>query len=420
MPARRVFQTGTFDVQNYGDLLFPLLADFHLKPWDVDILPISPTGFDTGWRDTMNARAFAAMLRDPGKIDAVLIGGGNIVHAEPALLRDYEAASVSDRAYAELWLGATLVAAVRNIPALWNAPGVPIALTEELEAAGATIALRAADYLSVRDAASAKNLGPNPPECRVVPDTAADLARMWPRPVLALPFKTLIERKAAPPDAKFLAIHVKQRSLDSDHAAIAAQIEQFAKSHELTPILVAIGLCHDDHVTARRIARHLRIAHVLLDDPIGLTEIAAAIAHATLYLGASLHGYITSAAYDVPGVVVAQPPLVKFAGFLAHIDRPEDLAEDWRAAFAIGASRLAEPPLRRIPDAVFQALDAHWERVASALVAPAPKMVERTRFLRHYVKHGVGTRGDPWLFEPLLAPPSRRTSHKPAKADAAD
>lgn len=400
--AKRVFQTGTFDVQNYGDLLFPIIAGFRLKPFNVDILPISPTGFDSGWRDTARAASFISMLNEPGKIDAVLIGGGNIVYAEPTSLRDYEGA-LSNRAYAGLWFGATLAAAMRNIAVVWNAPGVPTPLTKDVKAAGVIAALRAADYLSVRDEASRENLGASRSECSIVPDTAADVARMWPRPTLAPAFKGLIERKLAQPDAKFLAIHIKERSLDFDHPTMAAAIEQFAGGHGLTPMLIAIGRCHDDHVAARLIARHLRIAHVLLDDPAGLAEIAAAIAHATLFLGASLHGYITCAAYDVPGVVVARPPLAKFGGFLAHTGRPQDLAGDWRTAFALGAERLAEPPARRIPDTLFQALDAHWDRIRAALVAPAPKMLERTRLLRHYVKHGVETRGEAWLFEPLVS-----------------
>jgi hypothetical protein len=242
-----------------------------------------------------------------------------------------------------------------------------------------------------------------------VPDTVVELARMWPHHSLTTVFKTLVERKMAPPDAKFLTVHVKERSLDRDHAGIAGVIEQFAGARGLTPLLVSIGLCHGDHVTARRIARHLRTAHVLLDDPLGLAEIAASIAHAAVYVGASLHGYITSAAYDVPGVVVARPPLVKFAGFLAQIDRAQDLAVDWDQAFELAAAHLVGSAVQRIPDATFRRLDAHWERVHAAIVTPAKKMVARTRFLRRYVEHGMRTLGDAWLLEPVSCSPSAKT-----------
>jgi hypothetical protein len=240
-----------------------------------------------------------------------------------------------------------------------------------------------------------------------VPDTAIDLARMWPRSTLAPTFKTMIERKGAPPDAKFLAIHVKERSLDLSYAEIAAAIEHFAGSRGLTPLLIAIGPCHDDHVTARQIARHLRGGYVLLDDPVGLMEIAAAIANSSLYLGASLHGYITGAAFDVPGVIVARPPLAKHAGFLAHLDRPQDMAGDWLAAFELGAARFAEPARCGISDSLFAVLDTHWDRIRKIITKPAAMMAKRTRFLRHYVKHGAETRGAAWLFEPLSGGPRR-------------
>jgi polysaccharide pyruvyl transferase WcaK-like protein len=406
--AKRVFQTGTFDVQNYGDLLFPLIADYRLKPWNITIQPISPTGFDTGWVDAAPSLPFREMLTDPDQIDGVMIGGGNIVHAGPSNLRDYEIAGVSDRAYAGLWLGATLVGAIRNVAVVWNAPGVPFAVTSELEAAGASLALRAADYVSVRDPASSDLLGEQEGlDVRIVPDTAIDLARMWPRSTLAPAFEALIARKAASPLAKFLAIHVKERSLDLGYAEIAAAIERFSGSRGLTPLLIAIGPCHGDHLTARQISRHLRGAHLLLDDPVGLFEIAAAIANSTLYLGASLHGYITGAAYDVPGVIVAKPALPKHAGFLTHIERPQDMASDWPAAFELGAARLAEPPRRGIPEALFALLDDHWDRIRASITKPPNMLAKRTRFLRHYVKHGVETRGSEWLFDPLTGP--RRT-----------
>jgi polysaccharide pyruvyl transferase WcaK-like protein len=410
--AKRIFQTGTFDVRNYGDLLFPLIAEFRLKPWNIAVQPISPTGSDTGWSDALSSLPFRNMLTDEDAVDAVMLGGGNIVHAGPANLRDYELAGLFDRAYASLWLGATLVGAMRNIAVVWNAPGVPVAITPELEAAGASLALLAADYVSVRDRASADFLGQEGGlEVGIVPDTAIDLARMWPRAALAPAFKTLIERKAASPDSRFLAIHVKERSLDLSYAEIAAQIEQFAVHRGLVPLLIAIGLVHDDHITARQIARHLQIGHVLLEDPIGLTEIAAAIAHSTLYLGSSLHGYITGAAFDVPGVIVARPPLAKHAGFLAHIERPQDLASDWRAAFEQGAVRFAEPPRRIVPDALFGLLDAHWDRIRAVIAKPAALMTKRTRFLRHYVKYGAETRGASWLFEPLSGDTRRNGRH---------
>ncbi len=73
--------------------------------------------------------------------------------------------------------------------------------------------------------------------------------------------------------------------------------------------------------------------HVLLDDPLGLREIAAAIADAALYVGASFHGYVTAAVYDVPGVMVARPAFRKFGGFLRQTGRMQDLARRLASGF---------------------------------------------------------------------------------------
>jgi polysaccharide pyruvyl transferase WcaK-like protein len=398
--ARRVLQTGTFDVRNYGDLLFPLIAGFRLAQWNIEIQPISPTGFDTGWRDAARPSTCEAMLGAANNVDGILIGGGNIIHSDPVRLPDYMAAGVSDWAYPSLWLGATLAGAICNVPIVWNAPGVPVPLAAQAVSAGAKWAFKAADYVSVRDQPSAEHLG-NASDSSIVPDTAVDIAALWPRHSLSLELRSLFERKITEPCSNLLVIHVKERSINTDHATIAKNITEFAAAFDLTPILIAIGQCHGDHMTALRLSRHLHAPHILLDDPVGLREIAAVIAHAKLYVGASLHGYITAAAYDVPGVIVAQPALPKFKGFLAHIGRPHDLVGDWSQAFTRAASLLAEPFARRIPEAVIQALDAHWDRVGSVFVKPAHKMADRTRFLRHYIQWGSRTRGMPWIFEPM-------------------
>jgi polysaccharide pyruvyl transferase WcaK-like protein len=403
----RVFQTGTFDVQNYGDLLFPLLASFRLRPWNIEVLPVSPTGLPVGWEGAAASRRLTDMLNMRETVHGVLIGGGNIVHAGPANLRDYEMGDLYDWAYAGLWFGATLAAAMRNVPVAWNAPGVPRPVLTPANTLYMEAALRAADYLSVRDSASAEHLRADRVDCRLVPDTAIDLARMWPRASLADPFRSLLDRKQAPQDARYLAVNIRERSLDNDHAAVADGLATLADGYGLTPLLVAVGPCHNDHTTARHIARCLRRDHVLLDDPIGPIEITAAIAGAALYIGASLHGYIASAAYGVPGILVALPELPKFTGFLRQIGRLADLAGDWSEAFAIGARHLAEAQRPRIPDDVHDVLDRHWEQIAHTFLKPAQKMADRTRFLRLYAEAGTRSLGPDWLLSPLLGRRSR-------------
>jgi polysaccharide pyruvyl transferase WcaK-like protein len=397
--ARIAAVTGTFDVQNYGDVLFPLVAAHRLNRHGIEILPLSPTGLPTGWSGTMASTNFAAILDYRQSIDGILIGGGNIVHVGPANLQDYKLGNLFGWAYAGLWLGATIAAAIRNVPVIWNAPGVPTALPEPLrQHIMMKQSLQAAAYVSVRDAASAENLG-NFADVKVavVPDTALDVAQLWPKAHLADMFASMLDRKAAPSGGtQYLTVHAKARSLDVPPNVLAGWIDDFAAARGMTPLLVALGPCHDDDVTARQIGRFLRSPHIVLDDPLGIEEIAAAIAHAGCYVGSSLHGYITAAAYAVPSVLVTKPDLPKFHGFTAHLGRERDLAPDWGRAFETAASYVGASRPRAIPASVFAQLDQHWDRIAKEINQPSRRMVEQARFLRSYMQHSISHGGWDW------------------------
>lgn len=396
-PRITVAILGTFDVRNYGDLLFPLLAARRLGEWGIDVAAFSPVGGATGWADTAPCRSMTDLAAGLDRLGGLVIGGGNIVHLGAAHLIDYPR-EMEDWAYPSLWLGATALAAIAHRPVVWNAPGVPQAFDRK-ELDGLVLpAIAASEYVSVRDAASRDMLDPDGRHAvRVVPDTAAEIARLWSREELASDFAALIERKGQPLGGRgHFVVHAKLRSLPEEGAApVAALIDAHAERTGLVPLLVAIGQCHDDQVVARRVANRMHRPCILLDDPLGLREIAAAIAHAEQYVGCSLHGYVSAAAYGRAARIVARPNLPKQAGFLDHIGRPGDLAPDWEAAFAaIAADRAAAS----IPADVLAQLDDHWTTMAQVIRKPRKGLYEdRTRFLRAAVARGIAGRGWTWL-----------------------
>ena len=77
MPA--IGMCGTFDVQNYGDLIFPLLARHELQQrlGDVTLRPYSYRAKDTNhW--PFEVRSNADFAVDVDALDAVLLGGGDL------------------------------------------------------------------------------------------------------------------------------------------------------------------------------------------------------------------------------------------------------------------------------------------------------------------------------------------------------
>ena len=354
---------GTFDVANFGDLLFPHLLAFGLHPLAHRLTAVSPRGGRLAWADTLEAlpsaqaRAVAADLH--------VIGGGNIIHAIGTPLAEY--AAIPD-AYAELWLGPAAQAARAGAKLAWNAPGVPRSLAG---LPGLEAALACADLLSVRDAASAAHLGPTA-RPTIVPDTALDLARMWPAATLADHATRAFARHGLPRPARWIALHANDRYLDGDAAAMAAHLTALARAHDAVPVLLALGPCQGDDALARAIGAHLPPGSLVLDQPAGLREIAGLIAHAEAYAGSSLHGLISALSYGRPALVVARGPLEKFAGFLAHLGMEPRHRPGWPDAVAAAPTLLAplDPPAIAAIARAQDRIALHWHRLRTLLAGP--------------------------------------------------
>ena len=414
--------TGVFDMDNFGDLLFPLSAAHRLASVGLEVAPIAPTATASRFPDAMGPLGIEALFDESQRIDGVLIGGGYILHTHRLdLLEQYGAGGLGDWAGPALWLGATLAAVAREVPIAWNAPGVPHPLaTPSLRLAHA--ALAAADYASVRDRGAVEFLSPPAgTDLQVAPDPLADLARMWPRRSLDSHFRDLLARKGAAAGQRFVSISPRSRSMAGlDLEAMARLVDGFATKEGLTPLLVCIGRAHEDDVAARALSDKLAAPHLCLDDPLSLREIAAALAGSSLYLGASLHGYIAAAAYDVPGAMVARPDYRKFSGFLDHVGRPADRVVGWPEAFERGSALLRQPAFRGVPETVLGAIDAHWDRIAHALTHPAAKAEARTAFLRAWARAGMAAGGGAWTSRAFIGrPDSDRSASLRRLADRA-
>jgi polysaccharide pyruvyl transferase WcaK-like protein len=405
--------TGMFDMVNFGDLLFPLIARHRLSPFGWSVVPVAPTASQPPLEDAMPPIAVADLFSMTTKLDAIAIGGGYVIHNHPLrFIETYDIGDAGNWAGSALWMGACLAATLRNVPLVWNAPGAPHPLAKGPQAL-ARRALRMSDYVSLRDQGSAEILGlSSDKDINIVPDTVAGLADMWPRADLAKDFRSLQERKAFPSNTRLMALHLRRRSVagvDLDH--LAKDLDAFAAAHELTPVLVAVGQSHDDATLARDFSRHIKSAHILLDDPTGLREIAAVFAYSTLYVGASLHGYIASAAYGVPGILVARPAYRKFSGFLEHTGRINDMVRDWGAAWLLAGSALSGRGLTSFPESMLAKIDSHWARLRQAIEMPPSNPDERHGLLTLWMQQGLSEGGPAWALRPLL-PASERTEKR--------
>ncbi|MFW2831508.1 polysaccharide pyruvyl transferase family protein [Sphingomonas sp. ID0503] len=399
---------GTFDVANYGDCLFPLLTRWRLERLGFDVVPVSPTSSAVPWRDALRPMAVEAFMRGERPVDAVLVGGGSIIHRSAVKLPDYQQGNMRAWAYLSLWLGAALAASTQEVPLIWNAPGVPLPFDADAPPA-VPLAISAASYLSVRDAASAANL-PEGFAPAIMPDSAVEVAQMWPRESLTPVFRDMLAQSGLDAGSRVAVFHAKARAVQAEgEEAVAARIATFCRDNGVVPALVAIGPCHGDDTLAASLGERIGGALLLLDRARELREIAALIAHAEVFVGASLHGYITAFSYCVPAVLVAQPAIAKFDGFLGHAGRKEDAVGSWEQAMAAAAERLGKrgPAFGPSP-ALLDAVEAHWARIADAL-ASSPSEKQR-QFMAAYLRDRMSADGIDAALLPFVAPRRRKSA----------
>lgn len=350
---------GTFDVNNYGDSLFPLIVEKNLKSVASKFIHVSPIG-GQAYRDVPTSVSYRDFEADGPKIDAVVIAGGNTIHGRRTPLLEYS--PVQRTAYASLWAGAAKAAARNNAPLIINSPGVP-QKAGPLTGTIMRMVFDQAAYASVRDHQSRANLGvTESSHVNVVPDTAILLSR------------TLGAARQEPRTDE-VAVHVNHRYASSDLSKVAYQLDLLSEVLDLKVHLIGIGVCHGDDILSREISERMSTEHLVTANPKFVGDVATVIARSRLYVGSSLHGFITASSYAVPALIVADElQQHKFTGLLGQLNASERMMSSWDAvlehAMAAAQSGLISSSIFTRPVAIAEAaqqIDEHWRSIRNIL-----------------------------------------------------
>lgn len=379
---KTMLNVGTFDVNNYGDLLFPKLVQKSLP--DFDIQAISPTcNQPHDLKDCAPSKGIAELTGELQTSNGVIIGGGNIIHSQPTKLEDYKNANRAAFAYADLWIGASLLIP-SHLPVVWNAPGVPSPF-HPFQHDLVRRTLERADYLSVRDEGSRRYLLDVWPdaEISVVPDSAWTIDQLWSKNDLQESYETLFARLQIPQPDRTIIFHVNERYLGAKGLSeIAAKLDKIAESLSARPILIAFAPCHQDDKLSRGIAQYMQTDPITLAQPDSLKEIAACVAFSHFYAGSSMHGFITASAYGVPAVAVARRSMTKFEG-LSDLTNFEDIVvENWDDATEIARTldtTQRKADLSALKKIVDEKLEQHWNQLTQTLNHPVEPREETSR-----------------------------------------
>lgn len=365
---------GTFDVANYGDLLFPLIAESELTD---RLGAVTLHRFSYHARTTpewpFEVTSVTALPRMIHCLDGLLIGGGFIIRFDKEVAPGYGPPTPEIHHPTGYWLTPALIALQHDVPLLWNAPGTdgknfPAWANPLMEKV-----LRLSRYVSVRDEASRANLEPlASAPVAVVPDTAFGLPRLL--------------DSGSTPSAEFTRF-CQASGLDGPYIVIQATpglegFVRFIKNHagrfrNLRFLSLPIGPVLGDRqeLIDADLPGVVRAAY--WPGPLVIAEL---ISRSKAVAGNSYHLCITALAAGVPVFARHGLPACKFS-VLEHFETFFVLPPNGEPDIEWFLARLGRTPPSAAARANCEALGNHWDRIAAALRAePSPSAPSLDRF----------------------------------------
>ncbi len=358
---------GTFDVENYGDLLFPLIAQAELQKriGRVDLRIFAPTVPIKPW--PFKVEPTSNLLANAQSLSALLIGGGQLIRFDSTYPLELPEGTFAPDAY---FLHPALAAQAAGIPLIWNAIG---AWTGSPRCKGREDALgnvlMDSQIVAVRDEPTCKVFNRIATSAKVefVPDTAFGLSAIWPQSEDAADLNRW--RAELGLEGPYIVVQADRRI--AAYQNILARIQQQLGARI---VVLPVCYCHGDRAEGFPALPNDTDRNGNWPSPHMIRTI---IAGASLLVATSLHASITAISYGVRVARVSYPYERKFellSGFegIAMLDDEADLER------LLARHNAIEPRLH-----TFQTqLAAYWDKVADCVTtsqsqAPRPLRLPR-------------------------------------------
>lgn len=351
MPHRiRIALPNFDDVANYGDSLFPILTARQLQSRipAAEFTYTSPTGIGL----TPSVRHDAVRYED---YDAVVLAGGEIVHR-------------NDSMYHEIYerLGRTAIekpsdvvfgwAAARGPYKAWFGLGVPVMDADATQATRE--AIHSLDLVTVRSTASANRL-------RAIGSTPAIM------PDIGWLFPTLLTDRTphpAAPTQPYVTFHMFPQAVPPDFNLLIQPLRQL-EQRGLRVLLTPLTTCWGDEGPLQRLGQ--LGGFQVLDYKLPPLEKLQVLSGSSMYIGQSMHGFVTTLASGTPAGLCYPVRDDKFSALLdetglqdLRVDGWERLTELCGRVAAVDPSRVAN-----VRDRAVAGVTRAFDQLAGAIQA---------------------------------------------------
>lgn len=358
---------GTFDVENFGDLLYPLVFRHFIQERDasVKIRQYSPlpghAPQEAGFETYPMRSLFTAEHAAP---NTLVIGGGDILRTDwktvaapyskihrqyfsrlrtalgtagtlRYLLLKHVPGEVGDRFFAHRFrerrmsypAAGPFLVDTANLPAggvvAYLSCGVPHDFaTAERDKVKCTF--DQARFIYLRDEQSAEKLrrcGLRR-EIHVAPDLIVILSDQFEHKVEARKGRRILSERGVNAELPVLCFQSKPYSGFSAEE-IVERLKRYQRRTNSEVVLLPVGYCHDDDRFLNRLAKKSGGAFKYVN-VYSVLDIISVIAASDLFVGTSLHGNITAFSFGIPHLF-GPLPLDKTEGFLNAVNLPPEL-----------------------------------------------------------------------------------------------
>jgi polysaccharide pyruvyl transferase WcaK-like protein len=319
---------GTFDVENFGDLLFPEILKRGLSA-RIDLNPISlfsPTGGPKPFEPHTIIQPITHFDAEHKKykFNAIILGGGDLFRLDTSISEFYTEGMTP--ATQLLWNVSTF-AEKYSIPVIWNSIGVPFKFSSDNERQLVRDYCNHIKYLAVRDPLSKKILldAGVDREILVVPDTAVALSKFFDKTTLARHFSELNNAIGLAIEKDFLIFQSSPGFVwEAENIKRIADILLSVKlNFDLEIVLLPMGYCHNDGLTLEKINLVHPHSFHYIENKLSPLDILSIIVSSRFFIGSSLHGNITAFSYGIGHMAINTANLVKLNGFFDLIKEPD-------------------------------------------------------------------------------------------------
>lgn len=363
---------GPFDRFNYGDLLFPYMIEYSFNtkfPEVYSFHKFSLAASDLRKQGGVKSGNYREMLNaiERNGTEAVIIAGGQCLSSKWDNLYSYISKPYNTfrelpfmkKLLSRLPYAKFIMGGYSEFPFVIDRNQFETQFKIIYNAVGGASSnaiinarLKKSDYVAVREKHSLEILKQNDVTSALVPDSAIIMSDVYPidslqnHPQIRPDIKSYLSKKD-----KYVFIQVsKYKHLDSLEE-IRKQLEILNSENGLNILLCPIGTAggHEDHIPLLEIYNKLQVKNKYFVENPNVLEIMSLIANASLYVGTSLHGIITSMSFGVPyvGINKSQVKLQAYVETwgldnLGEIQHPKDFISYAQRALSVSQFAILE------------------------------------------------------------------------------